>query len=238
MKKCFAGLGMSAAVLCSAMILGGAGCASTPDSADIPYWDSVPMLTTTLVPGNEVDITFFGAPDLNVTQTIRNDGRISLKLVEEVLAAGKTPSELEKEIAKLYESQLQIKAVNVVLRSPPPVYVTGSVLRPGKIDLDRQMTVLEAIMSSGGFDPREAEVRSVVLIRHENGKRLAYSFDFKGALAGEAAEKSFFMRPFDIVYVPRTRIVKIGQWVDQHITQLIPVLGVSYDVTDDFTVYR
>jgi polysaccharide export outer membrane protein len=216
----------------------GTGCESIPPPSDIPRSDAAPQETMTLVAGDEIDISFFGAPDLNIAQAVRRDGKISLRLMDDVVAAGKTPGELQKEIADLYASQLQIKAVTVRVLNNAPVFVTGAVLAPGRVDLSHPMTVLGAVMASGGFNAYEAEVRNVILIRHENGKRLCYSFDFKPALNGEGADASFYMKPFDIVYVPRTRIVKIDQWVDQHINQVIPALGLGYSSEGELTVYR
>src|SRR5438876_2556030 len=74
--------------------------------------------------GDVVKVTFPGAPNLNASQPIRRDGRITLQLVGEVQASGKTPSDLEKELIKLYGPQLQTKEVSVTLESSAfPVYV-------------------------------------------------------------------------------------------------------------------
>jgi protein involved in polysaccharide export with SLBB domain len=220
------------------VLVGLAGCSSPPPPTPIPDKDAAPEITMTIVPGDEIEISFFGAPDLNITQAVRRDGKISLRLVDDVGAAGRTPQELQKEIAKLYASQLQIKSVTVKLLTAAPVFVTGSVLNPGRLDLAHPMTVLDAVMAVGGFDAREAEVRNVILIRHEDGKRNCYSFDFKPALNGEGADKSFYIKPFDIVYVPRTRIVKVDQWVDQHINRIIPQIGIGYSTSGEVTFYR
>ena len=84
--------------------------------------------------GDTVKITFPGAPNLNDSQQIRRDGKIALSMVGEVVAAGLTPADLEKEILKLYSSQLVTKEVTVTVTSSSfPVFVTGAVIRPGKI---------------------------------------------------------------------------------------------------------
>lgn len=191
-----------------------------------------------LMPGDEIEISFFGAPDLNTTQAIRRDGKISLRLVGDVVAAGKTVENLQADLREKLASQLQIRDVSVVLRVPSPVIVSGSVLKPGRVLLSRPMTVLDAIMESGGFNTREAEVRSVVLIRHEDGKRKGFIFDFSKALAGEGEDRPFYVHPFDIVYVPRTRIAKVNQWIDQHINKMLPDLGFGYSSDGEATVYR
>ena len=212
-----------AVFLCVA-VLAAAGC-GTPRPSRIDPIHAVPPLVMYLAPGDEIEISFFGAPDLNTTQAIRRDGKISLRLIGDVEAAGKTVERLQEDLRAKLASQLQIRDVSVVLRVPSPVIVSGSVLKPGRVLLGRPMTVLDAIMECGGFNAREAEVRSVVLIRHEDGKRKGFIFDFKKALAGEGEDRPFYVQPFDIVYVPRTTITKVNQWIDQHINKMLPDLG-------------
>jgi len=92
---------------------------------------------------------------------------------------------------------------------------------PGKTN------VLEAIMQAGGFIFPEAETRNVVVIRHIDGQRYAYAVNLEPALKGRRSEP-FYLEPQDIVYVPRTKITEVGQWVDQHINNLIPEMGVFF----------
>jgi polysaccharide export outer membrane protein len=152
--------------------------------------------------GDVVRITFPGAPNLNSTQQIRRDGKISLDLVGEVLAAGMSPGELEKELAKLYAGQLLSKEVNVSLASSSfPVFVTGAVLRPGRIDSQRPITALEAIMEAGGFDYSKANLRKVKVIRNNEGTVTHFTLNLKRVLDGQDTE-AFYLKPSDIVYVP------------------------------------
>jgi polysaccharide export outer membrane protein len=152
--------------------------------------------------GDTVRITFPGAPDLNASQPIRRDGRISLKLVGEFQAAGLTPTAMEKELLKLYGPQLQTKEVTVAVDSSSfPVYITGAVLRPGKIMSDRPLTALEAIMEAGGFDYTKANLKSVTVLRHENGRSEHFTLNLKRALAG-TEDEAFNLKPSDIIYVP------------------------------------
>lgn len=152
--------------------------------------------------GDAVRVTFPGAPNLNSVQTIRRDGRITLQLVGEFQAAGLTPTAMEKELLKLYGPQLQVKEVNVAVDSSAfPIYITGAVLRPGKIMSDRPITALEAIMEAGGFDYTKANLKSVTVLRRENGRSEHFTLNLKRALAG-GDDESFNMRPSDIIYVP------------------------------------
>lgn len=153
--------------------------------------------------GDVVRVTFPGATALNgPAQTIRRDGIISVPPLGEIKAAGLTTKELEKAILDTYGSQIQTKEVNVTLESSGfSVYVTGSVLRPGKITAERPLTALEALMEAGGPDYTKANLKKVTVIRAENGRTERHVLNLKLILEGQSAEQ-FRLKPADIVYVP------------------------------------
>jgi polysaccharide biosynthesis/export protein len=152
--------------------------------------------------GDVLKITFPGSPTLDATTTIRRDGKISLQLVGEVDAAGMTPSALEKKLVDLYASQISSKQVTVeVASSSLSVYVTGMVLRPGKVLSDHPITALEAVMEAGGFDFSKANTRDVVVIRQEGNVMKNYKLNLKAVLEGQQ-HQPFYLKPDDIVYVP------------------------------------
>jgi polysaccharide biosynthesis/export protein len=123
-------------------------------------------------------------------------------LVGELTALGKTPAELEKEILELYKSQLVLKEVSVSLQSSTfPVFVTGSVVRPGKVAADRPISALEAVMEAGGFDPAKANMKRVVVLRIHEGQLKHYILNLKRVLDGKN-KQLFYLRPSDIVFVP------------------------------------
>jgi protein involved in polysaccharide export with SLBB domain len=224
------------AVIAGALLLGATSACQAPKTW-VPDENASPGQTMVLAPGDEVEVTFMGAPELDMTQTIRRDGYISLRLIGQVKAGGKTPGELEADLRELYKPQLEKREITVVARSTSPVYVMGSVLSPGAFPMNRFLTALDAVVAAGGFDAYSAEVRSVVVVRQTPEGRKGYLLDFKDTLAG-GHNQPFYLQPFDVVYVPRTRISKIDQWVDQHITQLLP-FGISYDTSDgSTTLYR
>jgi polysaccharide export outer membrane protein len=151
--------------------------------------------------GDTVRVTFPGAPTLNAVQQIRRDGRISLPLIGEFQAAGLTPPQMEQELLKQYGPQLQSKEVTVSVDSSAfPIYVTGAVLRPGKIMTDRPLTALEAIMDAG-IDYNRANLKTVRVVRTENGQTKHYNLNLKDVLNGES-ENQFTLKPQDIVFVP------------------------------------
>jgi polysaccharide biosynthesis/export protein len=152
--------------------------------------------------GDTVRISFPGAPTLNTVQQIRRDGRVTLPLIGEFKAAGLTPPDMERELIKQYGPQLQTKEVTVSVDSSAfPIYVTGSVLRPGKILSDRPLTALEAIMEAGGFDYTKANLKKIRVIRTENGQTQHFILNLKNVLQGEQTDK-FKLKPADIIYVP------------------------------------
>lgn len=180
-----------------------AGCATPsaelPDVSATAATNSEPM---TLSEGDVLRISFPGSPTLNTSQPIRRDGKISMPLVGEVDAAGLTPVSLEKKLVDLYAPQLVTKEVTVeVVSSSFPVYVSGMVLRPGKILSDHPLTVLEAIMEAGGFDYSRANLKGVTVIRREGNNMQHYVVNLKSVLAGQASEP-FYMKPGDIIFVP------------------------------------
>lgn len=182
-----------------------------------------------LLPGDVIEVKFFYTPDLDESQTVRPDGKITLQLIGEVEVEGKTPAELRDELLGLYATHLKAPEIAVVVRSLHDrcVFVGGQVMTPGIVEMPGKMTVLEAIMRAGGFDLREAEIRNVVVIRHRNGQRYGYSMDLKPALMGNE-NQPFYLGPKDIVYVPRTEIAKVNQWIDQHINRIIPDTGFNF----------
>jgi protein involved in polysaccharide export with SLBB domain len=100
-------------------------------------------------------------------------------------------------------------------------------MAPGIIDMPGRMTLLEAIMKAGGFNLQEAEVQNVVVIRHRNRHRYGHSVNLKPTLKGDYTQP-FYLEPKDIVYVPRTTIAKVDQWIDQHINKIIPDTGFHF----------
>jgi polysaccharide export outer membrane protein len=152
--------------------------------------------------GDVLKISFPSSANLNTTQPIRRDGMISMPLVGEVKAVGKTPEELKKDLIDLYSTQLMSKEVMVEVQSSLfPVYVTGSVLRPGKIMSDHPMTAFEAIMEAGGFDYAKANLKKVVVIRQKGDHGQKYTLNLKLVMKGEGGEP-FYLKPGDTIFVP------------------------------------
>jgi polysaccharide export outer membrane protein len=81
------------------------------------------------------------------------------------------------------------------------VYVTGAVLKPGRVEANRPMTALEAVMEAGGFDYGKANLRGVTVTRTTHGHVEHYLLNLKRVLEGKDAEP-FYLKASDIIYVP------------------------------------
>jgi polysaccharide biosynthesis/export protein len=189
-----------------ALFLSAAGCrTSEPSTSSLvqAFPSSQPADTSIrLNPGDVVEVTFPGAPTMSRTERVRLDGKLLLPLIGEVAAGGKTPLELQAALTQLYSKHLQIKEVVVIVASSSAsIFVGGAVARPGRIAMERPMTVLDAIMEAGGFDPKRANVKKVSVIRQQDGKYSRKSLDLKPVLRGENVAP-FKLEPFDIIFVP------------------------------------
>ncbi|RYD74308.1 MAG: hypothetical protein EOP84_20110, partial [Verrucomicrobiaceae bacterium] len=154
-----------------------------------------------LAPGDVVRISFTGARQHDLAQRIRPDGKISLPMVGEVSASGRSVATLQSDLSRLYKTQLQDSEVVVILdSSAAAVYVTGAVNKPSKVPLDRPMTALEAIMEAGGFDPGLANLKKVLLVRNNNGRQYTQTLDLTPALREQSSE-AFFLKPYDVIHV-------------------------------------
>lgn len=182
-------------------------------------------------PGDQLEIKFFYNPELNELLTVRPDGRVTLQLAHEVMAAGLTPAQLTASLTTIYSKELANPGVAVIIRSfsSQRVYVDGEVNKPGMINLSSSMTVLQSIAEAGGFK-NTARQGEVLIIRKSGEKKpLTIAVNLKDAIYGSDTGQDITLTPYDIVYVPKSAIANINQFVDQYIRQNIPVnFGLSY----------
>ncbi len=156
----------------------------------------------TLNPGDVIKIAFPAAPNLDQQQQIRRDGRVNLTIIGEIKVADKTPAQLEKELSEAYSSQLTSKEVKVtVISSTFAVYVSGAVMKPGKITAERALTAYDAIMEAGGLDPTRANARKARVLRQEDDQIKTYPLDIDALLKGQIKEP-FYLKAHDTVHVP------------------------------------
>ena len=240
MKPTIKNIAVVLIIICTCILIAGilAGCSSTPDKEGPGMITSEPVTypepEVRLSPGDVIEIRFFYTPDLNTVQAIRPDGKITLQLIGEIMAQGKTPDELRGDMSikyKEYFGQLDI-AVIVQTISSRLVYVGGEVNNPGSIPMPGRLTVLEAIMLSGGIDLESGKYKNVIIIRYQDGKWIGEAIDLNAAISGSGSEP-LYLKPLDIVYVPETNITQVNRWLDQHIGTILPEVGFTYTINPD-----
>jgi polysaccharide export outer membrane protein len=180
-------------------------------------------------PGDQLDIKFFYNPELNETVSVRPDGKISLQLIDEVEAAGITPSRLDQVLTDKYARELKKPDVTVIVRSfgGQKVYVGGEVGTQGLIDLTAGMTPLQAVIMAGGLK-ETAKPEDAIVIRKGPGNRpTPIRVDLAKESSEAGTEQRLHLQPFDIVYVPKSFIAKADQFVNQYIERLLLFRGVN-----------
>jgi polysaccharide export outer membrane protein len=154
-----------------------------------------------LSPGDVIKLSFIATPDMNQTQKIRADGKVSLPLVGEVTAAGKTLGEFQSELIRLYAAQLKNAEVVVTLESAvAQVVVSGAVTKPAKLLFERPTTIFQAIMEAGGLS-EYGSFKNVHVIRVIGGRQHTQILDLRPTLSGQAT-RPFYVKDGDVIYVP------------------------------------
>ena len=179
--------------------------ASCQTGSDVPNLPEQPTAKTpvNLAPGDVVKLTFPAAPDFNQAQKIRADGKLSLPLIGEVTAAGKTVPQFQNELISLYKPQLRNSDVIVTLESAiAQVVVSGAVARPAKLTFERPTTIFQAIMEAGGVN-EFGNLRRVHLVRTVNGQQRTQVLDLRPTLAGKATN-ALYVRDGDVIFVPQS----------------------------------
>lgn len=212
-----------------------AGCASVEKSGPsaASAFHSAQNQEYTIQAGDQLDIKFFYNPDLNEQVFVRPDGRISLQLVHEIVAAGLTPSQLADLLKKKYEGELDNPEVTVILRSfgGQRVYIDGEVSKPGIINLITPLTVAQSLAEAGGVK-ETAKLSEIILIRRgPDNKPVGLIMNMEKVIYGTDPGSDIYLMPNDIVYVPRSSIANFNIWVDQYIRKNIPLsLGFFYNI--------
>jgi polysaccharide export outer membrane protein len=163
---------------------------------------AAPYTSNRLSEGDTIKVAFEGDTNMTTTVKVQLDGTINLSLVGVVKAAGLTPDELRADLMQRYKSLLSVNEITVtVVSASASDYVSGAVLKPGRIPMDRPLTALEAIIEAGGFVPNKAKTWAVSVTRIENGMQQHFDLDLKRALQGQDP-KPFYLKPSDIIHVP------------------------------------
>lgn len=167
-----------------------------------------------IYPGDELDVSAPSAPELNKTVTVQPDGRIIVPLIEPQMAAGRSAAELEQSLSAAYSAVLLRPGVQVVVKAQPlKVFVGGQVAKPGVYDMTGDLDALRAIVEAGGF-VSGAKRSGVVIIRrsHDGQRAMMRTVDFEHP---NGRTDLVPLRRFDVIYVPRTGLANVGDFMSQ-----------------------
>jgi polysaccharide export outer membrane protein len=159
-------------------------------------------------PGDTLKVSVFQNDELTATLPVRPDGKISTPLVEDMVAVGKTPSQLARDIEGSLSQYIKAPKVSVVVTIALSVYsqvkVIGQVKTPESLPYHQGMTVLDAVLQVGGLTQFAAGNRAR-LVREENGKKTDISIKLDNLLNKGDTTQDLQLRPGDILVVPETR---------------------------------
>jgi polysaccharide export outer membrane protein len=154
-------------------------------------------------PDDVLSVTVFRQPELSREVVVRHDGKISLPLANEIMAAGATPEQLRVRLTErlgLFVERPQVTVAVQAINSRK-VFVVGEVVRPGVVPLSESMTVLQAIAMAGGLNPF-AKKDSLFIMRIVDGKSVRLPFNYTALLAGQGPDQNITLRRGDTLVVP------------------------------------
>ncbi len=159
-------------------------------------------------PGDTLKVYVFQNDELSVTVPVRPDGKISTPLVEDMVAVGKTPSQLARDIEKSLGEYVKAPKVNVVVMIAVSVYsqvkVIGQVLHPQALPYRDGMTVLDAVLAVGGLGQFAAGNRAHIA-RTDNGKPVEIKVKLDSLVNDGDMKQNLALKPGDVLVVPETR---------------------------------
>jgi polysaccharide biosynthesis/export protein len=184
--------------------------------------------------GDELVFRFVYTPELNISATVRSDGRVSLPLIGDLLVQGMTVQELT-DMVQLRLTE-QVKRPQVVINingaGSQRVFVGGEVTKPGVQPLVGPLTALQAVMAAEGLRDTAQNTQVLVLRRGAPGAPSeVLRVDLAAVMAGRDGAQDPLLMPYDVVVVPKSGIASVNLWVDQYLRRTLPFsLGFSYNV--------
>jgi polysaccharide biosynthesis/export protein len=154
-------------------------------------------------PEDELIISVWKEPDISRNVPVRPDGKISLALLNDVQATGRTPMQLGSDITEKLKNFISEPQVTVIVAkiNSQRIFVVGEVPRTGSYTLLPNMTAVDAISSAGGFTPF-AKRTKIYILRKENGKMTSIPFNYKEVVKNRRSDQDVVLKPGDRIVVP------------------------------------
>ncbi|MEY4763652.1 MAG: hypothetical protein RI907_325 [Pseudomonadota bacterium] len=192
-------------LLCVLLVIGVAGCGHNYPPA--PATASTPDQLYKIGPLDQLNVVVWRNPDLSSTITVRPDGRISLPLVDDVSAVGRSPAELSREIEKQLSKFIREPVVSVIVGGfqgviTDQIRIVGEAAKPQAVPFRQNLTLLDVMIQVGGLTDF-ADGNAAVLVRgSEGGKQ--FSLRIKDLVKRGDISANIDMKPGDIVIVPQS----------------------------------
>lgn len=170
-----------------------------------PQGKAAAALTTDYVIGVE-DVLYVNVwknPDLSREVPVRPDGRITLPLIDDIMAVGLTPHELKEELTEKWRAFITAPEVSVIVTQVNSlrVYMVGEIANPGILQLKSRTRLLQAISLAGGFTGF-ADKSKIIVLRDTGATEQRLEFNYKKILSGNRPEDNIILLPGDTVIVP------------------------------------
>jgi polysaccharide export outer membrane protein len=149
-------------------------------------------------------INVWKEPDVSRSIPVRSDGKISLPLVGELQATGRTPLKLEQDIAARLKNYIAEPEVTVIVQqiNSQKFNILGMVGRPGSYPISNSATVLDAIALAGGFRDFAKQKSIYVLRQNPDGTQTRLPFNYKEVVKGKNPAQNIKLQPRDTIVVP------------------------------------
>lgn len=156
-----------------------------------------------IAPEDVLTIDVWKEPEISRTVPVRRDGKISLPLLNDLQAAGLTPTQLGAEIVEKLRATIVHPQVTVIVAqmSSLRIYILGQVTRGGAYPLVPDMTVMQALSIAGGFTPY-ANVKKIYVMRRESGADKIFGVNYKEVVSGRKTEQNIHLQAGDTIVVP------------------------------------
>ena len=163
-----------------------------------------------LGPEDVLDITVWKNADLSKLVTVRPDGKISLPLIGDITAVGKTAAQLSGDISTKLKEYKENPSVSIVVKEVNSyvIYVLGEVLKPGKYPLKSKTTLLQAITIASGLTPNAARNKIVVFrFAKDGGGRIKMKASYDDIVLRDGTNQDIELKPGDQIVVPSETMV-------------------------------
>lgn len=189
------------------VVLAVAGCHNAPPLPPAPPASALPSSEYIIGPGDKLNIFVWRNPELSLSVDVRPDGRLSIPLVEDVVAIGKTPTQLARELEQRLSKYIKEPVVTVIAQGfigpfNEQVRIIGEASQPRAVPYRTDMTVLDAMIEVGGLT-RYAAGNDSIIVRTAGGRQQTYSVHLDDLIKDGDVASNVALQPGDILIIPQ-----------------------------------